>query len=504
MGYMDPWKDEEEEVTPATEPHEPKPIDVGSPETSFKDPLVREHLLERYRKAADDSDVKAARDSANSTSKWMGVAEGIGKILTANSVARGGQQFDGSVLRGVAQNALRKVADAQQARQDRMNSVLTEDKLQQQGGERERDAIKFGWEKDENEHKGKMRGFQLNQAEYDVTTGRKLNEDKTRADIAGSRARTAGQNISNSAASLELNDQKSARDPDSRTSASARLLGLTRVSQMMKQAQERGDSEGAVRLGEFQQVLKDPNTTAAEVQSMGLLMDKVDYQKLIDMELKKRRVDQGDTRLNIQQGAEDRRNDQFADKKTQKLQDDYRGAIDSVRKTETWKASEKTLSEMPTIRSLLTDAYANGGQSLSMLGPKVAKAIAGETGQLTDADVLRYVKNPALVPGIMDEIARARSGQIGQESFENLTRLVDIAEQEARRKQGEAVAREAELLSRREGIPLDEARFHLDETAKRGVQSAPAPKGGEVKRKTKDGRTAVFNADTKEFIRYED
>lgn len=147
MGYFDPWNDKEEEVTPATKPHEPKPVELKVTPDAGKEPDWRELLMQKWKSASDDSEVSKARESADSTSRNMGILTGIGQALTASSRARGGDGFNDSVLKAVAQNARQKVGDAQQARQDRMNGVLTEDKLQQQGVERERDATRFGWEK---------------------------------------------------------------------------------------------------------------------------------------------------------------------------------------------------------------------------------------------------------------------------------------------------------------------------------------------------------------------
>lgn len=156
------------------------------------------------------------------------------------------------------------------------------------------------------------------------------------------------------------------------------------------------------------------------------------------------------------------RKDKFSDTKIQKSQDDAAKAISSLRTTDTWKSAEKAVSNIPEIEILLDDAYNNGGQSLAMLGPRVAKGIAGEVGVLTEQDVTRYVKNPSLVGGMLDTMAKLKAGKITEASYENLKRLLEISKKTASEKLNTAIDREAILLSRREGIPFEDAKYMLD------------------------------------------
>jgi len=146
-----------------------------------------------------------------------------------------------------------------------------------------------------------------------------------------------------------------------------------------------------------------------------------------------------------------------------------------MRGTNTWKAAEKTNSSLPGMRKRLDDAYVNGGNTLSMLGVDVAKGIAGEVGVLTDKDVVRYVKNPALIPGLLDTLMRLKSGKISKDSYDNLKRLMDISEKDAIDKMDKAVMREALLFSRREKISLSEARYLLDEEYNNYIPEEPVP-----------------------------
>jgi hypothetical protein len=159
---------------------------------------------------------------------------------------------------------------------------------------------------------------------------------------------------------------------------------------------------------------------------------------------------------------ESRLGDKQAFTKEQKFQDDARNALKDMRQTDTWKRSEKTLNDIPGLKNILNDAYKKGGNSLAMLGPKVARSIAEEVGTLTEGDVTRYVQNPSFYGGIKDTLSKLSSGKLSKESYNNLLRLLDISEKEAKRKRALAIDEGAKVFASRENIPLDEAKKYID------------------------------------------
>lgn len=177
------------------------------------------------------------------------------------------------------------------------------------------------------------------------------------------------------------------------------------------------------------------------------------------LEFKNKENEDKNNRFNI--SDEFRKSDQGR-KLNEKFADDVRNTLKDMRQKDTWKSGEKTLSSIPNLRNLLNDAYEKGGQSLSMVGPLVAKGIAGEVGVMTDQDVTRYVKNPALIPGLVDTLEKVKSGRLSEASYDNLTRLMDISEKAAKDKINRAIDEEAKLLSKREKIDYKEARGYLD------------------------------------------
>lgn len=136
------WFDDDEDDTPKAEP-------MGPPVTSAQDPVVRDYLHKKYFQAADDSDVRAAEKDAQKSRQMALIMKGIGQIATADATARTGKQYmDNDAFRMIGESAQDRVASARQARKDRMDSVVAEDHMQQQGLERTRGGQEFAHKQD--------------------------------------------------------------------------------------------------------------------------------------------------------------------------------------------------------------------------------------------------------------------------------------------------------------------------------------------------------------------
>lgn len=143
---------------------------------------------------------------------------------------------------------------------------------------------------------------------------------------------------------------------------------------------------------------------------------------------------QGSQRIDIARANTQLRDLSLKDKMGEDTSKKMVSAIKALESNKIYKDADAALSEVSTIKNLVDDAVKKGGQSLAMLGPKIAKGIAGEVGVLTEQDVTRYVKNPSLVGGLMDTLAKMKSGKLTGASAENIKRLLDIMEKEALRK----------------------------------------------------------------------
>lgn len=262
MGWFD---NEDEEKKAPTEP-------MGPPVSAAKDPVVRDYLMKKYAQASDTSGVDTARQEADDTATNMGIMTGIGQMLTAKGKSRGGAGFDDSVFKSLAANARTKVGDAQQARRDQMDNVLAEDKIQQQGVDRDRATEEYGWKKGEQEAKVK--------------------------------------------------DRTSLSDPASSTSRAATAAAIPRVNSLITEATRANASPQHIeQLQTLSDDLKAGKYSAGDISKMGML-DKADYKDILNNNAAMARIAAQEAGANKRakdhQAGEDRRttNMHFSQEKT--------------------------------------------------------------------------------------------------------------------------------------------------------------------------------------------
>lgn len=129
----------------------------------------------------------------------------------------------------------------------------------------------------------------------------------------------------------------------------------------------------------------------------------------------------------------------------------------TVQKSDPFKESEKILGATAKVRELAKDAASKGGQSLAMLGPAVAKGLAGEVGVLTEQDVTRYTNNPSAIGSMVDTLNKVKAGKLSTVSYDNLMRLTDIMEKKALQARTLAYAKGATQLSRNSSLDYNKA-----------------------------------------------
>lgn len=160
----------------------------------------------------------------------------------------------------------------------------------------------------------------------------------------------------------------------------------------------------------------------------------VEFQKNLRVDREKRLQGQGDQRIDISKVNASLRKlglyDKFDEDTTKKKVD----MLKAVEGNKVYQQAEQAIAEGKTVRALVNDAYAKGGQSLAALGTRLAKYM-GEVGVLTEEDVTRYVKNPSLVGGMVDTFQKLKSGNISGASKENIERLLDVIGKEQAEKQ---------------------------------------------------------------------
>ncbi len=191
--------------------------------------------------------------------------------------------------------------------------------------------------------------------------------------------------------------------------------------------------------------------------------------------------------LDLRREKESRLVDKFGYQKTEKYEDDANKTLKDLRARKPFQDAEKIVLEIGKLRPLIEDARANGGQSLSMLGPKIAKGLAGEVGVLTEQDVTRYVNNPQVAQGIYDRFLKGTQGKLSEMSAENLLRLAEVMEKSSRASLDALIDEEATLFSRRENIPYEDARYFIDAKFQKPTASPAKESGSEpitVRRKS--------------------
>lgn len=213
-----------------------------------------------------------------------------------------------------------------------------------------------------------------------------------------------------------------------------------------------------------------------------------------------KRAAQADIRLEQAYTRENRLERQFGDKQDEDRTKKFQTAVKSVEGNKVYQEAEKAVSEVATIKSLLDDAYVKGGQSLAMLGPRIAKGIAGEVGVLTEQDVTRYVKNPALVGGIVDSFKKVTQGKISAVSKDNLSRLLDVMEQMNKDKMDSIINRKVEVHSKTtKDFTKEELKDVL--TINRDEKTS---NDTIIRKDPKTGRSVIYDAKTKKPLRWAD
>lgn len=213
----------------------------------------------------------------------------------------------------------------------------------------------------------------------------------------------------------------------------------------------------------------------------------------LDVQIEKNKHDSGAN------SREQRLKDQFSQQMGYKYQQ-------AAEQHPLYKSATGVLNEMPTLKGLLDDAYKNGGQSLAMLGPRIARGLAGEVGVLTEGDVTRYVRNPALARWLVSGAEAKYEGKLTSQDYSNLMRLGTVMEDNANKKIQKAYELSAQKMARNMGIDVEDARIlvnpTIDEQTKQviedGIFSKPkkdelAPAGGETQ-KTANAKTESSSA----------
>jgi len=212
-------------------------------------------------------------------------------------------------------------------------------------------------------------------------------------------------------------------------------------------------------------------------------------------------------RLNRQGIGESRRKEVADRKRSRDLSKDITSRYDTMKKDTVYKEMDKQGVSFDQADVLINQIEAGNEIALGALGTKMARAM-GEVGVLTDKDVERYIMAQSLVRKAQDKLGKAFMGGLSDST------LKDIKEVTSKMAEGFSVKKDAlvkeyvdqtyENFGKDAGLSRDDIykRMFGRDTA---TADAPIKKEGgeEIRRKTKDGRIAIFDKN-KKFLRYEE
>lgn len=488
MGLFDWMKrddeDEEQPAEPEPADHTPEedgevgpPVSAATPESqeARRKQLLRDRLLNKYKAAADDTDVKAAQSRADRFKGAGDIAGGLGKMLMARATARTGRQLDTSGFTGIGTDAQAKADKAGADRKERMSNVLMEDKLEQTGVDRERETEQY-------DRKKSLQGRE------DTEWGWKSDANDPNAVVARQARKIIAKQHGLNEADLE----------------GMSFQQLKELNLKAKEAKQKGFQFKAVQTpdGKIEWFAADPDTgrmhPTGNKTGFKLGFDATTGTQYSGSELGSDAVDviaPGGGRL-----SDHRTGIEGARAHARKVGSEQGKAEQEVKVAEAAVAGTEQFSkQMDALYDEASEETTLGLPHTGAITGKVAEKVAGagfDMGPATNRAVTemnrqgaQYIKEMTGLTSNEKEYERllATMPTIGKDKG---------AYQAAMASWIEDVKRTAE--KKRKIAGQTQSRQQSTETA------PPPAKTGEVKRKTKDGRTAVFNAETKEFLRYED
>ena len=158
--------------------------------------------------------------------------------------------------------------------------------------------------------------------------------------------------------------------------------------------------------------------------------------------------------------------------------------------------------------SLMQQVEGGNEIALGSLGTKMARAM-GEVGVLTDADVKRYIEAQSYVRKGRDWFARRAQGKLYDKTVKDLKGLIGKMQSGFRVKEKDVynryIKRAYHNYGKQSGIGLDEIHTRFGMSYKNQAPAEQKAQVNEVKRRDpKTNKIAVFDKDTKQFLRWEE
>lgn len=169
------------------------------------------------------------------------------------------------------------------------------------------------------------------------------------------------------------------------------------------------------------------------------------------------------------------------------------------------KEEKRIISEIGSISDSSLELAKKNPNAAKTLGAQIAKIMQGS--RLTDSDVVLYTGQSGIMNQMQDFASEALTGTITNEKAKNIKQVLETYNL-AQRNALNTRANQAAEISKQNFNPNlnidNDALSKLYYIDDKKINKKQDNKPTEVKRKTKDGRIAIFDEASKKFIRYED
>lgn len=162
--------------------------------------------------------------------------------------------------------------------------------------------------------------------------------------------------------------------------------------------------------------------------------------------------------------------------------------------------AQGTLDKLGAAKGLLESGNVNNATAKQAL--QTALTFVATGGQRVNETEMRQLGGAHTVSNRVNQWMQGLDrGTLTPKDYADMKQVISIYENSARNNISEAADRVAKIRAAREGISPEQARKELGAAP---AQSGTSPQGAnEVIRTTKDGQKAVFDANTKQFLRYQ-
>lgn len=207
------------------------------------------------------------------------------------------------------------------------------------------------------------------------------------------------------------------------------------------------------------------------------------------------------------QEREGRVKKQAEDRMARSLNKEIYGVVKDFEKDDVVQELKKQGISFDQAESLLDAIEADNKVAYGALGTKMARAM-GEVGVLTDTDVVRYISRYDVAGRVKDWFSgnfKGKPSDLTQKDLRDIAQIMKIgASNTLTDVRDKYITYATENFGKSAGMTEEDVkkRFGLKD-GKLPKESMPNP-SNEVRRRTKDGRVAIFDADTKKFLRYEE